>query len=298
MNIIETFLNYLDGERNCSKHTILAYKEDLMQLNDYLAITYHIMNPKEAESMMLRSWILTLSEQKFAATSINRKIATLKSFYKFLRKRENLEKNPTLKLRPLKTPKNIPSFIEEYKLIHLLEKIDFGNDFEGTRNRIIIEILYGTGIRLSELLELKWENIDTYRQQAKVLGKGKKERFVPLHITLIHLLNDYKEQIMLTFGELPPYLIITNKGIEAYPSLIYNTVKKMLSLITTQDKKSPHTLRHSFATHLLDKGADLNAVKDLLGHTSLASTQVYTHNTLSKLKEVFNQSHPKAKRGD
>lgn len=298
MDTIETFLNYLEGERNCSKHTILAYKEDLMQFNDYLAITYHIINPKEAESMMLRSWILTLSEQKFAATSINRKIATLKSFYRFLRKRENLEKNPTLKLRPLKTPKNIPSFIEEHKLIHLLEKIDFANNFEGMRNKIIIEILYGTGIRLSELLELKWEDVDIYRQQAKVLGKGKKERFVPLHITLIHLLNDYKEQIMLTFGELHPYLIITNKGIEAYPGLIYNTVKKMLSLITTQDKKSPHTLRHSFATHLLDKGADLNAVKDLLGHSSLASTQVYTHNTLSKLKEVFNQSHPKAKRGD
>ncbi|TAE72973.1 MAG: integrase [Bacteroidetes bacterium] len=295
MNSIDNFLNYLTYEKNCSPHTILAYQEDLIQLNDYLGITYEIKDVKEAESMMLRSWVLVLSEQKFSATSINRKIATLKSLYKFLRKRENLETNPTLKLRPLKTPKNTPTFIEENKLIHLLEKIEFGNDFKGLRSKIIVEILYGTGMRLSELLHLEWTDIDMYQQQAKVLGKRKKERFIPLHITLIHLLNEYKEKIMLTFGELHPNVIITDKGIEAYPSLIYLTVKKMLSLITTQDKKSPHVLRHSFATHLLDKGADLNAVKDLLGHNSLASTQVYTHNTLSKLKEVFNQAHPKAK---
>ncbi len=296
MNSIDSFLNYLKYEKNCSPHTTLAYEEDLTQLNDYLGTTYDIKDLKEAEGIMLRSWILTLSEKKYSPTSINRKIATLKSLYKFLRKRENLEKNPTLKLRPLKTPKNNPTFVEENKLIHLLEKIEFGDSFEGLRSKVIVEILYATGMRLSELLHLKWTDIDMYQQQAKVLGKRKKERFIPLHANLIHLLNEYKEKIMLTFAELHPKVIITEKGIEAYPTLIYSTVKKMLSLITTQDKKSPHVLRHSFATHLLDKGADLNAVKDLLGHSSLASTQVYTHNTLSKLKEVFNQAHPKAKR--
>jgi integrase/recombinase XerC len=297
MNSIQSFLKYLKYEKNYSEHTIIAYTDDLMQFNDYLAQTYQTTDLREANGMILRSWILTLAEQNLAATSINRKIATLKSFYKFLRKRENLQTNPTLKLRPLKAPQKNPTFVEEKKLNQLLDNLMFENSFESVRDKVIIEILYGTGIRLAELLSLEWKNIDFYQKQIKVIGKQRKERIIPIHTSLSELLKEYKELIQIKFGDdISPALILDNDGIDGSRYFVHKTVKKYLSLVTTQEKKSPHVLRHSFATHLLDRGADLNAIKDLLGHSSLASTQIYVHNSLAKLKETFEQAHPKAKR--
>jgi integrase/recombinase XerC len=245
---------------------------------------------------MIRSWIVSLDEQNFSPVSINRKIATLKSFYKFLLKNNQITKNPTVRIKSLKTAQKTPDFVEEQKLLLLLDGLHFSNTFEDLRSKVILETLYGTGIRVSELIHLQFTDIDFYNKQIKVLGKRSKERIIPLHDTLVFLMKHYElvKKVQFDAQNTSPYFILTDHGEQAYPKLIYNTVRKYLAIITTQNKKSPHTLRHTFATHLLNKGADLNAIKDLLGHASLSATQIYTHNSLDRLKEVFDQAHPKA----
>ena len=227
--------------------------------------------------------------------SVNRKTVSLRSFYKYLLKNNNISIDPTTRINVLKTSKKLPDFVQEEDMHRLLDNYTFEDDFAGWRDRLMLELFYGTGIRLSEMIGLKEADIDRFNGHIKVLGKRNKERIIPFSKNLENILDKYlnKKKSVFNYNS-DDYLIVTNKRGRGYPMMIYRVVKKYLSIFTTIQKKSPHVLRHTFATHLLNKGADLNAVKDLLGHTSLAATQVYTHNSLDKLKRAFDQAHPKA----
>jgi integrase/recombinase XerC len=253
---------------------------------------------------MIRSWLASLIEEKTSPRSINRKLSTLKSFYKFLLKEGVLIVNPMRKIISLKTSKTLPVFVEKNKMEMLFEKTDFGSGFPALRDRMILEILYATGMRLSELVNLKETDIDFHQSELKVLGKRNKERLIPFSNKFAELLKTYLREKMTwlendgsvksSFTEEDCWFILINNGKKAYPGFIYKTVTKYLSQVTTLQKTSPHVLRHTFATHLLNNGAELNAVKELLGHASLSATQVYTHNTIEKLKKIYKQAHPKA----
>ncbi|MDX1903046.1 MAG: tyrosine-type recombinase/integrase [Thermonemataceae bacterium] len=292
--MIEKFLLYISYQKRQSLHTTSSYRNDLEQFVAYLKHQYAIEDPLQADYHLIRSWIISLSEESLKASSINRKIATLKSFYKFLVKQGHLEINPTLRIKSLKTPKKTPIFIEEKELILLFEHLKFEDDFIGLRDKIVLELLYGTGMREAELLGIKEQDINFIRQEIKVLGKGNKERVIPISAALSHILQKYIYEKQKQFQDISTQLILTDEGKPAYPMLIYRIVKKYISLVSNAEKKSPHTLRHSFATHLLNRGADLNAIKEIMGHSSLSATQIYTHNSLQKLKDAFEQAHPKA----
>ena len=293
--MVDEFLTYLSFEKRYSKHTIVSYQNDLSGFSQYLKHTYDLNNPDAANYPMLRSWILNLVDQDIVPKSINRKIACLRSYYHFLLKKEYISKNPTLKVRALKVKKSLPVFLQESDMISLLDGFPFGSDFEGIRDKMVLEILYGTGIRLSELIGLKVSDINLYNKTIKVLGKGNKERIIPINDSLLSLMKDYNEiKKNESFGNISEFFIVTNSGKQVYPMFIYRLVRENIDKVSTVDKRSPHVLRHTFATHLLNKGADLNAIKDLLGHTSLAATQVYTHNSIDKLKAIFDQAHPKS----
>lgn len=293
--MVNLFLQYLQYEKRYSPHTVSAYQRDVEQFAQYLSTAYELPAPDEANFPMIRSWIVSLVEQKMEATSINRKIATLRTFFKFLLKKKSISQDPMLKVVALKTSRSLPAFVEEQPLSLLLDQFEFTPGFSGLRDKLILELLYGTGIRLSELIHLKENDLSIYDQVIKVTGKGNKQRIIPVHQSLPPLLKSYLESKKAQLiGNPSAYLIVTDKGEQSYPMMIQRIVKKYLNMITTIEKRSPHVLHHTFATHLLNKGADLNAIKDLLGHSSLAATQIYTHNSLDKLKKVFEQAHPKA----
>ncbi|MEQ8472922.1 MAG: tyrosine-type recombinase/integrase [Marinoscillum sp.] len=291
--MIDSFLKYLRYEKRYSEHTLTAYRRDLEQFQVFLSETFEIQDSIEAKHPHLRSWVVELMDSGITPNSINRKIATLKSYYKFLLGRELISANPTGRLKPLKGEKRLPSFVRENEMVTLLDQVEFPDDFLGARDRLILELLYATGIRLAELIGLKDSDVNAYQGSIKVLGKRNKERLIPTSDFIVKLIRNYQAKRDTEFG-MCAYLLVTDKGEKLYPMMVYRTVKKYLEQVTTISKKSPHVLRHTFATHLLNKGADLNAVKDLLGHTSLAATQVYTHNSMEKLKSVFDQAHPKA----
>lgn len=294
--MINSFLRYLSYEKRYSLHTLTSYENDLSQFHAFVLDQYQVSDLATATHLHIRSWVIALVEEKLQARSINRKIATLRSFYKFLLKRESISQDPTLRIKALKTPKSLPHFVQEKELSQLLDQFPFDTGFAGFRDRLVLELLYGTGIRQAELLGLSEEAIKLPAGTIQVSGKRNKERIIPLATPLTGLLERYIREKKNLFGHnASPRLIVTDKGEPAYPMYVYRLVKKYLGTFTSSDKQSPHVLRHTFATHLLDKGADLNAVKDLLGHTSLAATQVYTHNSLEKLRKVFEQAHPKAK---
>jgi integrase/recombinase XerC len=293
--MIDSFLKYLTYEKRYSRHTIQSYYTDLNQFNTFIETHHDIRGTENADHRMIRDWMVYLVESGLQPRSINRKVASLRSYYKFLMKRKTISSDPSRKVRILKSGKNIPHFLREDEIIRMFDEYDFGSGFEGTRDKLLLELLYGTGIRLSELINLKVGDIDFYEGTIRVLGKRNKERIIPLNTELVNLMHQYLSQKKDAFKiNGTDYLIVSNTGEKCYPMLIYRTVRKYLNLFTSIDKRSPHILRHTFATHLLNKGAELNAVKDLLGHTSLAATQVYTHNSLEKLKKVFDQAHPKA----
>ena len=293
--MVNEFLTYLSVEKRYSKHTTVSYKTDLSGLSDYLLTTYELSSPEHATYPMLRSWIVTLVDQDIQPKSINRKIACLRSYYHFLQKKELITKDPTLKIRALKVKKSLPVFVEEENILRLLDQLAFPDSFEGVRDKLVLELLYGTGIRLSELIGLKNADINMFQKTIKVLGKGNKERIIPIHDTFITLAKEYTARKKTeSFSNNTDFFVVTNSGEQVYPMFIYRLVRMYLDQVTTVDKRSPHVLRHTFATHLLNKGADLNAIKDLLGHTSLAATQVYTHNSIDKLKAIFDQAHPKS----
>lgn len=290
---LEQFIKYLTFEKRYSQHTIIAYKNDIIQYQQHL--TSLETEIQLANHQNIRSWIIDLMDNSLDAKSINRKISTLRSFYKFLQKEKVITDNPVQKVLAPKTAKKLPVFITDDKLTTLLDSNSFSEDFEGLRDKLVLELLFGTGIRLSELLGLKTSNVYLNEKTIKVLGKRNKERIIPINLTLTNLLNHYiVEKNNQEYSNNSEVLIVTNTGAKGYPKLIYRIVQKYLSLISTQEKKSPHILRHSFATSLLNKGADINAIKDLLGHANLAATQIYTHNSIERLKSIYKQAHPKA----
>jgi len=292
--MIDSFLKYLQFEKRVSRHTLLAYKTDLQQFSAFIQTTFAEFKPEAADYGMIRSWIINLVEGKIEALSVNRKIACLRSFYKFLLRQECISKDPMLKIKGLKTKKQLPSFVKEGDMIALLDHSEFNGGFRSIREKLVLELFYATGIRLSELISLKENQIDLRNQTIKVIGKRNKERVIPFSKGIVPIINEYisirnKEIEVKDHG----FLFVTDKGEPCYPMLIYRSIKTYLKN-TSSEKQSPHVLRHTYATHLLNKGAEINAVKDLLGHSSLAATQVYTHNSMEKLKKVFDQAHPKA----
>lgn len=296
--MISDFLAHIRYEKRLSHHTLTAYTKDLEQFTTFLTTECNVMQPELAHFRHIRSWIVSLVESNMDKSSVNRKIATLRTFYEFLLRRKVITLDPMVKIQALKTSKRLPQYVEEKPMEMLLNDIEFPDTFEGIRDKLVLELLYGTGIRLSELIGLKTTDVNLYEKTIIVLGKRNKHRIVPLTQPLLALIQQYiriKEQEFSGQAD-PVYLVVSDKGIAAYPMLIQRIVKRHLALVTTLEKKSPHVLRHSFATHLLNRGADLNAIKDLLGHTSLAATQIYTHTSLEQLKKTYDQAHPKAKK--
>lgn len=292
---VDSFLRYLEYEKRYSPKTIRSYRVDLTQFRDFLKTTYET-EPSEASYTMVRGWLVVLSETDLNNASINRKVACLRSFFKFLMKEARISKNPMQKIRALKTPKKLPQFVAQKEMESLLDRPDFGHHFAGVRDQLVLELLYGTGMRLAELISLGDPGINLRERTMKVLGKRNKERIIPFTDSLAALISDYQKIRGLEFPNhtgIP--LLLTDRGTPMYPMFVYRLVKHHLQIIQSAEKKSPHVLRHTYATHLLNQGAEINAVKDLLGHTSLAATQVYTHNSIEKLKQVYQQAHPKAK---
>lgn len=295
-DMLFSFIAYLEHEKRASPHTILAYRKDLEQFQEFTSLSFGLENIVSAGHAEIRAWMIDLIEQKLTPTSVNRKMATLRSFYKFLLRSGEISKDPTYKLTSLKKGRSLPEFIQEDAIDKILAEMNFTPDFPGQRDRLVMEFLYLTGVRLSELLSVRWKDINLYSDEVKVLGKRKKYRIIPLTKSLKTNIIFYKKVFEETFSNIEEsdYFIVRNSKEQAYPMMIYRIVREHLDLFVQTTKRSPHLLRHTFATHLLNKGADLNAVKDLLGHSSLSATQVYTHNSIEKLKAVFEQAHPKA----
>jgi integrase/recombinase XerC len=291
--VLGRFYNYLQYEKRYSKHTLVAYQNDLQQYFQFLtSLETDIL---QANHHVIRAWMVSLMDNEISPRSTNRKISALRSLYKFLIKEALIEENPLIKIKAPKTAKKLPTFIPEDKIIQLLDNDYFEDSFKGLRDKLVIELLFGTGIRLSELIGLKLNDYLPKENTVKVLGKRNKERIIPINITLSDLLNQYiKSRAEQNISIVIKSLIVTDSKSTAYSKFIYRLVQKYLSYVSTQDKRSPHVLRHSFATTLLNKGADINAIKDLLGHSNLAATQVYTHNSIERLKSIYKQAHPKA----
>ncbi len=293
--MVSYFLQHIKYEKRLSHHTVTAYEGDLKQFSAFLLFQYEFKEPEKADFQMIRSWIVAMVDEKIENRSINRKIATLRTFYNFLLRHKAITTDPMLKIKALKTDKTLPKYVEEKPMENLLDDIEFSDDFSGLRDKLVLELLYGTGMRLAELIGLKITDLNLYNNTLMVLGKRNKQRIIPVNKSLVEAIKKYLTlRTDIIDDTTNTYLIVTDSGTQAYPMFIQRLVKKYLSLVTSLEQRSPHVLRHTFATHLLNRGADLNAIKDLLGHTSLAATQVYTHNSIEKLKKVFKQAHPKA----
>jgi len=292
--LAEKFIAHLQYERRYSPHTIIAYQADLEQFSIFLKNKLEVDEISTADHHCVRAWLVSLMESARSSRSVNRKVSTLKSFFKFLRRIEEIKEDPMLKVVPPKNGQRLPLFIKESKMTQLFEELEKAKGFEGLRDRCIIELFYQTGMRLSELIGLKDLDIDSYNLSLKVLGKRNKERIIPISDEMKDLLQGYIACRDAHFsGQLPEGLILNDKGTTPNPKFIYRKVYHYLGLVTTAEKKSPHVLRHTFATHMLNNGADLNTIKEILGHTDLSSTQVYTHNTIEQLKNVHQKAHPK-----
>jgi integrase/recombinase XerC len=292
---ISRFLDYLKFEKRYSYHTIISYQTDLQQFFDYMAVQFQISDVKEIHSSYIRSWLASMKEDDLTAKSINRKISTLKSFFKYQLKVEEIKVSPMSTIVSPRIKKSLPVYVEQKDMNTLLHHVEFTNDWNGRTHRLLIEIFYNTGMRLSELIGLKESNIDLSNKSLKVLGKGNKERVIPMNEALLTSLKSYMADKYTALQEPDKtVLLVDEKGCKLKPAKVYAIVRQYLGMVTTIDKKSPHVLRHSFATHLMNNGAELNAVKELLGHSSLAATQVYTHNSIEKLKEIHKKAHPKA----
>ncbi|MES2567476.1 MAG: tyrosine-type recombinase/integrase [Bacteroidota bacterium] len=289
-----SFIDYLTFEKRYSVHTITSYKNDLSQFIEYLNPEKEEIDITEVNYQQIRAWVSVLIKNKIAARSVNRKLSSLKSFFKFLQRQQIIGINPMSKISGPKTPKRLPVFVDENQMEDLFTEVKFEEGFTGIRDSLMLDLFYQTGIRRSELTHLKETDVDLFNSTIKVLGKRNKERIIPISLSLKRNLESYlrvKQELNL-FNIM---LLVSEKGKTLTDQFVYSTVKKYLSQVTTIQKKSPHVLRHTFATHLLNNGADINAVKDLLGHANLSATQIYTHNTIEKLKKSYKQAHP---RGD
>ena len=292
---IQPFIDYLKFEKRYSEHTIRSYTDDLIQFFNFVQNQFGNTSLEEISSSFARSWFASLKEQKLTAKSINRKISSLKSFFKYQMRVGEIEQTPMLNIISPKISKRLPVYVEQNDIHTLFSYIEFPDDWKGQTDKLLLSIFYNTGMRLSELVNIRENQIDYGNRSIKILGKGNKERIIPLSPELINELKTYcnnKRKQLKQFDEV--YLLINEKGKKLYSKYVYLAVKKYLTSITTIERKSPHVLRHTFATHLTNSGADLNSVKELLGHSSLAATQVYTHNTIEKLKDIYKKAHPKA----
>mgnify|MGYP000968927734 CR=1 FL=1 len=293
MDYQESFIAYLQYEKRDSSHTVTAYRKDLTQFAQFCAERAGAFDPGSVDRKLVRDWVVSLMEAGLTPRSVRRKISTLKSYYRFLMKMGHLESTPVSGIPLPKVRKKLPVFVEEPRLNHLLDDGFFGSDFPGIRDKLVITLLYGTGIRLSELLSLPVARVDLDQCQIKVEGKRNKERIIPFPMSMKGQIREYLECREALTGSEEGMLVVTDKGVPAYGKLIYRIVKNYLTRVTLAEKRSPHVLRHTYATHLLNKGADLNAVKELLGHANLAATEVYTHTTFEKLHGVYRQAHPR-----
>ncbi len=291
---ITSFLDYLNLEKKYSKHTIIAYKKDLYSFQEFCSENYQNQPISNVNYSQIRSWIVSLVTLGISNRSINRKVSSLKSFYKFLQKINQIQISPLLNHQPLKVAKTIQVPFSEKEILEIL-KANNENDFESVRNKLIVELFYATGIRRSELINIKISDIDFSNEIVKILGKRNKERYIPLLKTIQKSIQNYLNY-RLKINTKESYLFVTKKGKKVYDTLVYRIINNYFSKVSTKVKKSPHIIRHTFATHLINEGADLNAVKELLGHSSLASTQIYTHSSLGKLKEIYNQAHPRSQK--
>ncbi len=292
----DRFLDYIAYEKRYSQHTILAYRSDLDQFIQYLANQYQTTDFIQADHQVIRSWIVTLLENGQTPRTVNRKITTLKSFYRYLVKEGEIKENPMSRVTAPKTSKRLPAFVEQNSMDTLFNTIEFGEGYPASRDRMIIELFYATGMRLSEMINLAEQDIDFVKNVLKVTGKRNKQRLIPFSNYLAEMLSNYLRMKRATFnGHVQESsLFLTNKGEKLYPRLVQRIVHHYLDQVTTISKRSPHVIRHTFATHMLNNGADLNAIKEILGHANLAATQVYTHNTIEKLKSIYKQAHPRA----
>ena len=287
------FLKYLEYEKRYSKNTIKSYNNDLQQFIVFCEVTIGTFEPDKITERHVRAWVVDLSKNDISPRSINRKITTLRVFFKFIKRLNIIDQNPLEKFSRLKQKKELPWFVDEPTMEKLFSEVDFSEEYEGVRDKMILELFYATGMRLSELINIKVQDLDLGKSSVKVLGKRNKERIIPLYDSirehLITYLTVRKEQQSNT-----DYLFLTKKGCKVYEKFVYRLVNSCLAKVTTMDKKSPHVLRHTFATHMLNNGADLNTVKEILGHASLSATQVYTHNTFEKIRNIYIQAHPRS----
>ncbi len=293
----KNFIQYLRTEKNYSPHTEISYISDLTQLEEYTIETQGEFNPTAIDKDIIRGWIIEMTEDGIKPRTINRKLSAIKTFFRYLQKTEVIEVNPVDGITGPKTPKNLPTFVSHKEMEVLLRDDSlFKDDFEGVRDKFIIELLYVTGMRRSELAGLKNEDVDSKAKNVKVIGKRNRERVIPISEQTAKSLKKYIEVRDEVIKNISPYLFVNKTGEGIKPNAIYNIVNKYLENIPTISKKSPHVLRHSFATEMLNSGADINAVKEIMGHSSLASTEIYTHVTFKELKRVYNNAHPRAKK--
>lgn len=288
------FHDFIKFEKRFSLHTIKAYTDDLEHFSQFLQAQFAVEQLDKIQPSMIRTWMAAFAVQKITPRTINRKISTLKSFFKYCLVREWIAASPAKTIQVLKTKKRLPTYVESDQMDQLSQRDYFSNDLDGRMEYLVVNLLYQTGMRVSELVNLKTTQIDFARTQIKVLGKGNKERVIPISEVLAKSIRLFMDEAVQLFpADSGSFLLINGKGKHPGARQLYAIVKKYLSLITTADKKSPHVLRHSFATHLTSNGAELNAVKELLGHSSLAATQVYTHNSIDRLRDIHKKSHPK-----
>ena len=292
--LIDNFLLYLSSQKRFSEYTVISYKNDLSSAVKYVLETYEIKDIRKVSFFHIRSYIVDLMKNGMSAKSVNRKISSLRSFYKYLIKKSIVDKNPMLKVISPKIPKRLPDYVSKTDIESLFDSISLGDTYGESRNYIVMLLLYNTGMRKSELIGLTEESIDFAQQRITVLGKGNKQRIIPVTNDLLSKIRKYIQIRNQSFESRKSSLLLTDKGKIMYPKLVYNIVNRILVSMATNTKKSPHILRHTFATHMANNGAELNTIKELLGHASLAATQVYTHNSIEKLKDVYSRSHPKA----
>lgn len=292
---IKTFIGYLTFQKRYSPHTIVSYENDLCGFFDFIESQFGNTKIEEINASFVRSWLAKMKESGMESKSLNRKISSLKSFFKYQLKQGIVITSPMVTIVSPKVKKRLPQFVDEKDIHTLFSYVEFPDNWEGKTHRLLLHLFYNTGMRQAELVNLTESQIDGSNGNIKVLGKGNKERILPVSKDLMMLIKDYIDGKRINFEQFDRVLLLVNgKGKRLYPKYVYNVVRQYLTSVTTIDKKSPHVLRHSFATHLMNNGADLNAVKELLGHSSLAATQIYTHNTIEKLKDVHKKAHPKA----
>jgi integrase/recombinase XerC len=292
--MIQPFLDYLKFEKRYSKHTVISYQTDLISFFDYVITQYGETPLNQLSHIYIRSWLASLKDEGLSAKSINRKISSLKSFFKYQLKAGTIKQTPMVKIVSPKNEKRLPNFVADKDIKTLFEHVEFPDTWQGQTERLLMLLFYNTGMRLSEVINLKDSQVNFATQALKILGKGNKERIVPVSPGIIKEIKIYQQVRDNLDIDQPDLLLVTEKGKALSARSVYSSVKKYLSLVTTIEKRSPHVLRHTFATHLMNNGADLNALKELLGHSSLAATQVYTHNTIEKLKSIYKKAHPKA----